>query len=119
MGWWPLAALSAQRPFFPSIERIVGSFACWGPRFAPRPLPPPPFCVELLQGAAADRLVTPPSFIYNSLSSRTTNNQRRSSMAAILQSLGRTVIAGIVLLIVLIVAVGAITGQTINFDMNW
>jgi uncharacterized membrane protein len=40
-------------------------------------------------------------------------------MVAIFQSLGRTVIAGIVLLIVLIVAVGAITGQTISFDMNW
>ena len=40
-------------------------------------------------------------------------------MAAIFQSLGRTVIAGIVLVIVLIIAVGAITGQTINFDMNW
>jgi uncharacterized membrane protein len=40
-------------------------------------------------------------------------------MAAIFQSLGRTVIAGIVLLIVLIVAVGAVTGQMISFDMSW
>lgn len=40
-------------------------------------------------------------------------------MAAILQSLGRTVIAGIVLLIVIIAAVGAVTGQMISLDMNW
>ena len=40
-------------------------------------------------------------------------------MAAILQSLGRTVIAGIVLLIVIVVAVGAVTGQMISLDMNW
>ena len=40
-------------------------------------------------------------------------------MAAILQSLGRTVIAGIVLLIVIVAVVGAVTGQMITFDMNW
>jgi len=40
-------------------------------------------------------------------------------MAAIFQSLGRTVIAGIVLLIVIIAVVGAVTGQMINLDMNW
>src|SRR5258708_3194693 len=40
-------------------------------------------------------------------------------MAAILQSLGRTVIAGIVLLVLIIVIVGAVTGQMISLDMNW
>jgi uncharacterized membrane protein len=40
-------------------------------------------------------------------------------MAAILQSLGRTVIAGIVLLIVIIAVVGAVTGQMVHLDMNW
>ena len=40
-------------------------------------------------------------------------------MAAILQSLGRTVIAGIVVLIVIIIVAGAGTGQMISLDMNW
>ncbi len=40
-------------------------------------------------------------------------------MAAIFQSLGRTVIAGIVLLIVIVIAAGVVTGQMINLDMNW
>ncbi|HJW10519.1 MAG TPA: urate hydroxylase PuuD, partial [Albitalea sp.] len=40
-------------------------------------------------------------------------------MGAVFQSLGRTVIAGIVLLVIIIVVAGAGTGQTINFDMNW
>ncbi len=40
-------------------------------------------------------------------------------MAAILQSLGRTVIAGIVVLIVIVIVAGAGTGQMISFDMNW
>src|SRR5574341_338685 len=40
-------------------------------------------------------------------------------MGAILQSLGRTVIAGIVLLVVLILIVGAGTGQMISLDMGW
>jgi uncharacterized membrane protein len=37
-------------------------------------------------------------------------------MASVLQSLGRTIVAGIVLLIILLVAVGAISGQFIRFD---
>ena len=40
-------------------------------------------------------------------------------MAAIFQSLGRTVIAGIVVLIVIIILAGAGTGQMISLDMNW
>ena len=40
-------------------------------------------------------------------------------MAAILQSLGRTVIAGIVVLIVIVIVAGAGTGQMISFDMKW
>jgi len=40
-------------------------------------------------------------------------------MAAILQSLGRTVLAGIVVLIAIIIVVGAGTGQMISLDMNW
>ena len=40
-------------------------------------------------------------------------------MAAIFQSLGRTVIAGIVVLIVIVLVAGAGTGQMISFDMNW
>ena len=40
-------------------------------------------------------------------------------MAAILQSLGRTVIAGFVLLIVIVAVVSVVTGQTIHVDMNW
>jgi len=40
-------------------------------------------------------------------------------MGAILQSLGRTVTAGVVLLIVIIVIVGAISGQWIKGDHQW
>ncbi|HEU0200540.1 MAG TPA: urate hydroxylase PuuD [Burkholderiaceae bacterium] len=40
-------------------------------------------------------------------------------MGAILQSLGRTVAAGIVLLIVLIVLVGALTGKWLQLDHAW
>ena len=40
-------------------------------------------------------------------------------MAAVFQSLGRTVIAGIVLLVIIIVVAGAGTGQAISLDMNW
>jgi uncharacterized membrane protein len=40
-------------------------------------------------------------------------------MGAIFQSLGRTVIAGIVLLIVIVIVAGAGTGQMASFDMNW
>ena len=40
-------------------------------------------------------------------------------MAAIFQSLGRTVIAGIVLLVAIVVVVGAVTGQPISLDANW
>ena len=40
-------------------------------------------------------------------------------MAAILQSLGRTVIAGIVVLIVILILAGAGTGQMLTLDMNW
>jgi uncharacterized membrane protein len=40
-------------------------------------------------------------------------------MTAIFQSLGRTVLAGLVLLVVIILVVGATTGQMINLDMNW
>jgi uncharacterized membrane protein len=40
-------------------------------------------------------------------------------MAAILQSLEKTIIAGVVLLIVIIVVVGLITGHFIRFDAGW
>ncbi len=40
-------------------------------------------------------------------------------MAAILQSLGRTVVAGVVLLIVIIAIVGVVTGQAIKPDHAW
>jgi uncharacterized membrane protein len=40
-------------------------------------------------------------------------------MAAILQSLERTILAGLVLLIVIIVAVGALTGQFVKIDHAW
>lgn len=40
-------------------------------------------------------------------------------MAAILQSLERTILAGVVLLIAIIVAVGALTGQFIKPDYAW
>ena len=40
-------------------------------------------------------------------------------MGAIFQSLGRTVIAGIVVLVAIILIAGAGTGQMINLDMNW
>ncbi len=40
-------------------------------------------------------------------------------MAAIFQSLGRTVIAGIVLLVIIIVVAAAGTGHAIGLDMNW
>ncbi|MBI2752607.1 MAG: urate hydroxylase PuuD [Betaproteobacteria bacterium] len=40
-------------------------------------------------------------------------------MGAIFQSLGRTVIAGIVVLVVIAIVTGAGTGQMISFDMNW
>ena len=40
-------------------------------------------------------------------------------MGAVFQSLGRTVIAGIVLLVIIIVVAGAGTGQAISLDMNW
>jgi uncharacterized membrane protein len=40
-------------------------------------------------------------------------------MGAIFQSLGRTVSAGVVLLIVLLLLVGVVTGQMINPDMGW
>jgi len=40
-------------------------------------------------------------------------------MGAIFQSLGRTVIAGIAVLVVIILIAGASTGQMISVDMNW
>jgi uncharacterized membrane protein len=40
-------------------------------------------------------------------------------MASILQSLERTVLAGLVLLIVIILAVGALTGQFVRIDHAW
>ena len=40
-------------------------------------------------------------------------------MGAILQSLGRTVLAGIVLLVIIIILVGALTGRFITVDMTW
>ena len=40
-------------------------------------------------------------------------------MGAIFQSLGRTVIAGIVVLVAIILIAGAGTGQMISVDMNW
>jgi len=40
-------------------------------------------------------------------------------MAAILQSLGRTVVAGLVLLVIVIVVVGAATGRFLALDMAW
>ena len=40
-------------------------------------------------------------------------------MGAIFQSLGRTVIAGIAVLIVIVLIAGAGTGQMISVDMNW
>ena len=40
-------------------------------------------------------------------------------MAAILQSLERTIIAGLVLLIAIIVVVGAVTGQFVKLDHAW
>ncbi len=40
-------------------------------------------------------------------------------MAAILQSLGRTITAGVVLLIVIIILAGAISGQWIKGDHQW
>jgi uncharacterized membrane protein len=40
-------------------------------------------------------------------------------MGAIFQSLGRTITAGVVLLIIIVVLAGAISGQSPNLDMNW
>ena len=40
-------------------------------------------------------------------------------MAAVFQSLGRTVIAGIVLLVIIIIVAGTGTGQMISLDMRW
>jgi len=40
-------------------------------------------------------------------------------MGAILQSLGRTVVAGIVLLVIIIILVGAASGHFIAVDMTW
>jgi uncharacterized membrane protein len=40
-------------------------------------------------------------------------------MGAILQSLSRTIIAGIVLLVVMVLVVGTATGQMISVDMGW
>lgn len=40
-------------------------------------------------------------------------------MGAILQSLGRTVIAGIVLLVIILVFAGMLSGQAIKLDMTW
>jgi len=40
-------------------------------------------------------------------------------MGAILQSLGRTVTAGIVLLVIIIIVMGALTGHFIAFDKGW
>ena len=40
-------------------------------------------------------------------------------MGAILQSLSRTVIAGIVVLVVMVLVVGAATGQMTSVDMGW
>ena len=40
-------------------------------------------------------------------------------MAAVFQSLGRTVIAGIVLLVIIIIVAGTGTGQMISLDMKW
>src|ERR1700704_6124017 len=41
------------------------------------------------------------------------------NMGAIFTSPGRTVIAGIVLLIVIVVVIGAVTGQMTHLDMAW
>jgi len=40
-------------------------------------------------------------------------------MSAILQSLGRTVAAGVVLLVIIIILAGAFTGHFISPDMGW
>jgi hypothetical protein len=40
-------------------------------------------------------------------------------MGAILQSLNRTLIAGVVLLVAIVVIVGATTGQMTSVDMGW
>ncbi|HTT10575.1 MAG TPA: urate hydroxylase PuuD [Burkholderiaceae bacterium] len=40
-------------------------------------------------------------------------------MGAILQSLGRTVIAGVVLLVIIIILAGALSGHFISVDMTW
>src|SRR5260370_11067436 len=47
------------------------------------------------------------------------NHEGDSSMAAILQSLERTLAAGVVLLIVIIVAAGLISGSFIKLDYQW
>src|SRR3979409_411872 len=41
------------------------------------------------------------------------------NMGAIFTSPGRTVIAGIVLLVVIVVVIGAVTGQMTHLDMAW
>lgn len=40
-------------------------------------------------------------------------------MGAIFQSLGRTVAAGVVLLVIIVLLAGALTGQYITIDMGW
>jgi uncharacterized membrane protein len=40
-------------------------------------------------------------------------------MGAIFQSLGRTVAAGVVLLVIIVLLAGALTGQYVSIDMGW
>jgi uncharacterized membrane protein len=40
-------------------------------------------------------------------------------MGAILQSLGRTVTAGVVLLVIIVILAGTLTGQPVSIDMGW
>jgi uncharacterized membrane protein len=40
-------------------------------------------------------------------------------MGAVFQSLGRTVVAGLVLLVIIVVLVGVVTGNSIHFDHAW
>jgi len=46
-------------------------------------------------------------------------DQEKSRMGAIFQSLGRTVVAGIVLLVAIVVIVGAVTGTWVTLDHAW
>src|SRR6266481_4849389 len=49
----------------------------------------------------------------------TANHEGDSAMASILQSLERTIAAGVVLLIVIIVAAGLISGSFVKLDSQW